>query len=519
MVSFAGMESTPTSRVTPLREPDLDRVPQPPSNTEAEQALLGAILINNTAYGRVAEFLSAEHFGNAVHGRIYAAIGKLLDRGQIANPITLKNLFDQDGALAEIGGSHYLAKLAESAVTIINAEHYGRTIHDLHLRRELITVGQDVVTDAFRHDLDDPAIEQIERAESKLFELATVGQAEGGFQPFTTALTTAITLAQAAFKRDGKTVGVATGFVDLDKKLGGLHPADLVILAGRPSMGKTALATNIAFSAAKAYSGARGADGRIDLSRAAEDGAVVGFFSLEMSAEQLATRILAEESGTSSDRIRRGEVRREDFDKFVAASQRLAAVPLYIDDTPALSVAALRTRARRLKRQHGLGLIVIDYLQLLRPSAQARALENRVQEVSDITRGLKAIAKELDVPVVACAQLSRAVEQREDKRPMLSDLRESGSIEQDADVVMFIYREEYYLSRGEPSRRPEESEDKFNDRYDRWKERCETAYGTADIIIAKQRHGPIGTVKLHFEAETTKFDNFIGAEHLPAADF
>jgi replicative DNA helicase len=284
-------------------------------------------------------------------------------------------------------------------------------------------------------------------------------------------------------------------------------------------MGKTALATNIAFAAAKAYSGARGADGRIDLSRAPEDGAVVGIFSLEMSAEQLATRILAEESGTSSDRIRRGEVRREDFDKFVAASQRLAAVPLYIDDTPALSVAALRTRARRLKRQHGLGLIVVDYLQLLRPSAQTRALENRVQEVSDITRGLKAIAKELSVPVLACSQLSRAVEQREDKRPMLSDLRESGSIEQDADVVMFIYREEYYLSRGEPTQRPEESQDKFNDRHARWQERCEAACEMADVIIAKQRHGPIGTVKLHFEAETTKFDNFIGAEHLPTADF
>jgi replicative DNA helicase len=284
-------------------------------------------------------------------------------------------------------------------------------------------------------------------------------------------------------------------------------------------MGKTALATNIAFNAAKAYRPARNADGRIDLTREAEDGAVVGFFSLEMSAEQLATRILAEESGTSSDRIRRGDVRHEDFDKFVAASTRLAAVPLYIDDTPALSVSALRTRARRLKRQHGLGLIVIDYLQLLRPSVQNRTMENRVQEVSDITRGLKAIAKELDVPVLACSQLSRAVEQREDKRPMLSDLRESGSIEQDADVVMFIFREEYYLSRGEPSRRPEESEDKFNDRYDRWKDRVEAAYGMADVIIAKQRHGPIGTIRLHFEAETTKFDNFIGPDHLPTGDY
>src|SRR5437660_5729464 len=500
-----------TAKVAMLREGDLAHYRTPPHNNEAEQALLGAILVNNNAYHRVSEFLLSEHFADAVHGRIYAAAGKLIERGQVANPVTLKNLFDQDGALAEIGGAAYLARLAEAAVTIINAEHYGRTIHDLHLRRELITIGQDVVTEAFRHDLDDPAVEQIERAEQKLFTLATAGQAEGGFQEFRKALTSAIDLAQAAFKRDGKTVGVATGFKDLDKKLGGLHPSDLIILAGRPSMGKTSLATNIAFGAAKAYRSTRGPDGRLIV----EDGAVVGFFSLEMSTEQLATRILAEESGVSSDRIRRGEVRREDFDKFVAASHRLAAVPLYIDDTPALSVAALRTRARRLKRQQGLGLIVVDYLQLMRPSAQARALESRVQEVSDITRGLKAIAKELDVPVVACAQLSRAVEQREDKRPMLADLRESGSIEQDADVVMFIFREEYYLSRAEPTHRPEENEDKFNDRYDRWKERSEAAYGTADIIIAKQRHGPIGTVKLHFEAETTKFDNFIGAEHLP----
>ena len=498
------MEST-SPRVTPLREPDLEQAPQPPANTEAEQALLGAMLVNNAAWHRVSEFLLPEHFANAVHGRIFAAIGKLIERGQIANPVTLKNLFDQDGALLEIGGAQYLALLAQSAVTIINADHYGRTIHDLYLRRELMTIGQDVAADALRHDLDDPAPEQIERAEQKLFDLATTGQAEGGLKPFGTALTTAITMAQAAYKRDGKTVGVATGFVDLDKKLGGLHPSDLVILAGRPSMGKSALATNIAFHAATEW-------GRT----AGEDGAVAAFFSLEMSAEQLATRILAEESGTSSDRIRRGEVRREDFDKFVMASQRLAAVPLYIDDTPALSIAALRTRARRLKRQHGLGLVVVDYLQLMRPSIVNRVLENRVQEVSDITRGLKAIAKELDVPVLACAQLSRAVEQREDKRPMLADLRESGSIEQDADVVMFIFREEYYLSRGEPTRRPDEGDDRFNDRYDRWRERCEAAFGMADIIIAKQRHGPIGTVKLHFEAETTKFDNFIGPERLPA---
>ncbi|HXC89135.1 MAG TPA: replicative DNA helicase [Stellaceae bacterium] len=504
------METT-ASRVTPLYGADPELIRTPPYNTDAEQALLGAILINNGAYSRVSEFLLPEHFGNAVHGRIYAAIGKLVERGQIANPVTLKNLFDQDGALAEIGGAQYLARLAGAAVTVINSEDYGRHIHDLHLRRQLIVVGEDVVNDAYRHDLDDRATEQIERAEKKLFDLATAGQSEGGFRAFAVPLTNAITMAEAAFKKSGKTVGVATGFVDLDNKLGGLHPSDLVILAGRPSMGKTALATNIAFNAVRAYKPVQTADGRTQ----AEDGAVVGFFSLEMSAEQLAARILAEESGVSSDRIRRGDVSREDFDRFLQASHRLQALKLFIDDTPALSVSALRTRARRLMRQQGLGLIVIDYLQLLRPSVQVRTLENRVQEISNITRGLKALAKELNVPVLALSQLSRAVEAREDKRPMLADLRESGSIEQDSDVVMFIFREEYYLSRGQPMRRPDESDDKYNDRYERWQNRYNEVYGTAEILIAKQRHGPIGTVKLHFEAETTKFDNFIGPDYVP----
>src|SRR5580704_17575729 len=507
------MEST-AARVTPLREIDPEPIRVPPYNTEAEQALLGAIFRNNLAHGRVADFLEPEHFGNAVHGRIYAAIGKLIERGQVANPVTLKNLFDQDGALAEIGGAQYLTRLAEAAVTIINAEDYGRRIHDLHLRRQLIGLGEDVVNDAFRHDLDDSAVIQIERAEARLFELASTGQAEGGLKKLEAALKNALDSAEAAFKRSGRTVGVATGFTDLDKKLGGLHPSDLVILAGRPSMGKTSLATNIAFNAAKAYVEGVGPDGR----KIAEDGAVIGFFSLEMSAEQLATRILAEESGVSSDRIRRGEVRKDDFDKFVTASNRLASVPLYIDDTPALSVAALRTRARRLKRQQGLGLIVIDYLQLLRPSNQTRAQDNRVQEISEITRGLKALAKELDVPVLALSQLSRAVEQREDKRPMLADLRESGSIEQDADVVMFIFREEYYLSR-EPTRRPDEAESKYSERYQEWRERLETVHGLGEIIVAKQRHGPIGAVKLRFDAETTKFDNYTAPDHLPTADF
>jgi replicative DNA helicase len=504
------METAATSRVTPLRGPDPEPIRIPPYNTDAEQALLGAMLINNATYSRVSEFLQAEHFGNAVHGRIFAAIGKLIDSGQRADPVTLKGLFDQDTALASIGGSQYLARLATSAVTIINAEDYGRIIHDLYQRRELITLGEDVVNDAFRQDLDDPARGQIERAERRLFDLATAGGLEGGFRAFETALVDAINNAEAAFKRSGRTVGVATGFADLDKKLGGLHPSDLVILAGRPSMGKTALATNIAFNAARTYKPVRTPDGRT----VAEDGAVVGFFSLEMSAEQLATRILAEESGVSSDRIRRGDVSHEDFDKFVRASQQLAALRLFIDDTPALTVSALRTRSRRLMRQQGLGLIIVDYLQLLRASNQVRVIENRVQEVSDITRGLKALAKELNVPVLALSQLSRAVEQREDKRPMLADLRESGSIEQDADVVMFIFREEYYKSR-EPVRGPDEADDKFDKRYHAWKEELERVHGIGEIIVAKQRHGPIGTVKLRFDAQTTKFEDFAAPDHLP----
>jgi len=508
------METSALSRVTRLRATEPELVRTPPYNPEAEQTLLGALLINNAAYLRVSEYLQPEHFGNAMHGRIFAAIGKLIEHGQIANPVTLKNLFDQDGALTDIGGAQYLGRLAEAAVTIINASDYGRIIHDLYLRRQLITLGEDVVNDAFRQDLDDSAREQIERAEKTLFDLATTGQVEGGFHAFGTALTSAILNAEAAFKRSGKTVGLATGFVDLDGKLGGLHPSDLIVLAGRPSMGKTSLATNVAFFAAKHYKPPPAPEIR----NVAEDGAIVAFFSLEMSAEQLATRILAEESGVSSDRIRRGDVSHEDFDRFVQASQRLAAVRLFIDDTPALTVSAVRTRARRLMRQQGLGLIIIDHLQLLRPSNQIRAQDNRVQEISEITRGLKALAKELNVPVLALSQLSRAVEQREDKRPMLADLRESGSIEQDADVVMFIFREEYYLTR-EPSRRLDEMESKFSERYQEWRERLEKVHGLTEIIVAKQRHGPIGTIKLHFDAETTKFDNYMAPDHMPSADF
>jgi replicative DNA helicase len=485
----------------------------PPHNFEAEMALLGAMLANNRAYERVSEYLRAEHFADARHQRIFEACARLVERGQLANSVTLKAFFEQDRALDEIGGTKYLARLEGSAISIINANEYGRTIHDLYLRRQLIDLGGEVVNRAFDVSVDESAVQQIEEAERDLYDLATTGQFEGGFVSLTDAMTQAIASAEAAFKRSSHVTGVTTGLVDLDRKLGGLHPSDLVILAGRPSMGKTALATNIAFNAAKAY---REEPDELGNTRVAE-GAKVAFFSLEMSAEQLANRILAEQTEISSDRIRRGEVSRQDFPRFLEAVQELVRLPLFIDDTPALSVAAMRTRARRLKRQHGLGLIVVDYLQLLQTGGVSRS-DNRVQEVSEITRGLKALAKELNVPVLALSQLSRAVEQREDKRPQLADLRESGSIEQDADVVMFIFREEYYHERAEPKQRPDESVEKFDDRNRKWQERGEKIHNVAEVHIAKQRHGPIGNVPLQFEGALTRFGNLERTDYAPGGD-
>ncbi|MGH6927224.1 MAG: replicative DNA helicase [Dongiaceae bacterium] len=500
-----------SSNVRPLRGNDASSPTRvPPHNYEAEQALLGAILANNRVFDKVNEFLRKEHFADALHGRIYEAAGTLIQRGQIANFLTLRNLFDQDPALVEAGGAKYLARLENAVVTIINAEDYGHTIHDLFLRRELINLGEEVVNEAFAYDLDLPAMEQIETAEQRLYQLAETGQIEGVLKPLTDAMTTAIQIAELAFKRDSHVTGVTTGLHDLDRKLGGLHDSDLVILAARPSMGKTALATNIAFNAAQAYREERDEVGHVKVL----EGAKVAFFSLEMSAEQLATRILSEQTSIPSDRIRRGEVREEDFPKFVAAAQQLTRLPFFIDDTPGLSVPALRTRARRLKRQHGLGLIVVDYLQLIRSVGATRS-ENRVQELSEITRSLKGVAKELEVPILALSQLSRAVEQREDKRPQLADLRESGSIEQDADVVMFIYREQYYHERAEPKQRADEPMDKFNERVERWQEHGEKIRNVADILIAKQRHGPVGTVSLYFEGEITKFADLARNDHLP----
>jgi replicative DNA helicase len=499
-------KNLPVSNVTALREVEngAPAFRAPPHNYEAEQALLGAILTNNHAYERVAEFLRPEHFADPVHGRIFEALGKLIGRGQIADLVTLKNFFESDGRLSEIGGPKYLAELVGSVVTVINAVDYAHAIHDLYLRRQLIALGEDIVNHAYSHDLDSGALDQIETAEKSLYDLASAGSYEGGFQAFRSSLVSAIEMAEAAYKREGRLTGVATGLIEIDKLLGGLHRSDLVILAGRPSMGKTALATNIAFHAAKSYR-----EGRDDMGRAkAEDGAVVGFFSLEMSAEQLATRILAEEAGIPSEKIRRGELGKDDFRRVVEASVSLSSVPLYIDDTAALSIAGIRTRARRLKRQHGLGLVVVDYLQLVTPSAGSRH-ESRVQEVSEVTRGLKALAKELDVPVLALSQLSRAVEQREDKRPQLADLRESGSIEQDADVVMFIFREEYYKERQQPPMGTAE--------HQKWQDEMAPIHNLAEVIVAKQRHGPTGKVTLHFEGRTTKFSNHVQTDHLPDA--
>ncbi|MBT3916193.1 MAG: replicative DNA helicase [Rhodospirillaceae bacterium] len=470
----------------------------PPHNFEAEKALLGAIFANNNAYDRVSGYLQPEHFAEPIHGNIYGAISKLLERGQIADPITLRTYFEQNDALADVGGTRYLAEIAGSMVNVINAAEYGRLIYDLHLKRHLIELGEQVVNRAYSPEVDDNAMKQIENAEQTLYDLATTGEIEGGFQDFKSSVVSAVEMAEIAHKRDGHLSGVSTGMRDLDLIMGGLHPSDLIILAGRPSMGKTALATNIAFNAAYDYRVETDEQGNQKVT----DGAVVGFFSLEMSAEQLAARILSEQAEIASDKMRRGTLTNDEFDKLVVASQQLHTLPIYIDDTPAMSVSMLRTRARRLKRNEGLGLIVVDYLQLMEGSSRT---DNRVQEISEITRGLKTLAKELDVPVLALSQLSRAVEQREDKRPLLSDLRESGTIEQDADVVSFIYRQAYYDERSEPSQRPEESADKYATRYSDWEERREKNRFEAEVIIGKQRHGPTGTAKLHFNGMYTRF--------------
>ncbi|MCE8507632.1 replicative DNA helicase [Ruegeria pomeroyi] len=464
-----------------------------PHSVEAEQQLLGAILTNNDLYDRVAQIIGPEHFYDPVHARIWEVAAARIAKNALASPVTLKSFMAEDAGLAELGGAAYLVNLAGASISAFAVRDYAQMIYDLAIRRELIRLGRDISDKAARVDVASEPKEQIVEAEQKLYKLSEQGQTDSGFKSFLKAVTEAVNVTNQAYQRGGGMAGISTGLVDLDKQLGGLHPSDLIILAGRPSMGKTSLATNIAFNVAKAYKRGQRHDG----TEGAVDGGVVGFFSLEMSAEQLAGRVLAEASEISSHKIRQGDMTEDEFRRFVNAAKDLEACPLFIDDTPALPISQLAARARRLKRTHGLDLLVIDYLQLCRGMA-----DNRVNEIAEISMGMKAIAKELNIPVIALSQLSRQVENRDDKRPQLSDLRESGSIEQDADVVMFVFREEYYKEREKPG-------DHELDRMEEWKAAMERLHGKAEVIVGKQRHGPIGTVELSFEAQFTRFGNLV----------
>lgn len=457
---------------------------QIPSNLEAEQAVIAALLHNNLLYERIGHFLNEGHFFNPIHREIYKTMLDLIQKGLLASPITLSPIFKNNIAIQEAGGQKYWAELASKIGPISHIEANARHIYELFIRREMINLANTISQKAYEIKANESSAKLIEDAEVFLFDLAVSGESERRAKTFSSSLQEAVLQAEIASKRSSHIVGVTSGLKDLDSHLGGLHKSDLLILAGRPSMGKTALATNIAFNAAKAFI------------KNQEEGAKVLFFSLEMSADQLALRILGQEANVSSDRIRRGNISHSEFLKIESTAKELYSVPLFIDDTPALTMAGLRTRARRMHRKEKIGLIVIDYLQLL---SVGGANENRVQELSEITRGLKALAKDLNLPVLALSQLSRAVEQREDKQPQLSDLRESGSIEQDSDVVMFVYRQAYYEARKKPSAGSEKMHE--------WQQKMAKIYNLADLIIAKQRHGPIGVINMHFDENTTKFSN------------
>ena len=477
------------------QEPDQESLDVAPHSIEAEQQLLGAILTNNDIFDRIASIVTPEHFYDPVHARIFELASARIAKNNLASPVTLATFLQDDEGLKELGGAAYLARLAASAVAGFAARDYAQMIYDLAIRRNLIQLGQDICARATTMDESQEPSEQIVAAEQALYKLGEEGQGESGFQSFLRAVTAAVDVANNAYTREGGLAGISTGLIDMDKKLGGLHKSDLLILAGRPSMGKTSLATNVAFNIAKAYQKGQLADG----TEGTLNGGVVGFFSLEMSAEQLAARILSEASEVPSEQIRRGDMTETEFRRFVEAAKTLESCPLFIDDPPALPISQLAARARRLKRTHGLDVLIIDYLQLVRPTS---AKDSRVNEVSEITQGLKAIAKELDIPVIALSQLSRQVENRDDKRPQLADLRESGSIEQDADVVMFVFREEYYKEREKPG-------DHDLEKMALWQDEMERLHGKAEIVIGKQRHGPIGTVELSFEGRFTRFGNLV----------
>jgi len=461
-----------------------------PISLEAEQAILGAILFDNEIFFRVSSFLKTEHFYDPVHQLIYDACDQMIKTTRLASPLSLDTYLSREEGYVETGGRQYLEQLAAAVPASASAIDYARIVFDMSIYRGLIGLGNDMVERASQSTIDDNPSNQLDDAEQRLYNLAETGKYGGGFVKFNDAIAEAIELADMAVKRDGAMSGVATELIDLDNKLGGLHPSDLIILAARPSMGKTALAANIAINAAKKFRLEKQEDGKEKLVA----GARVGFFSLEMAAEQIATRTISEFSRVPSERIRRGDVDQEEFDRIYHAARDLRDMPFFIG----LSIAQVAARARRLKRQSGLDLLIIDYLQLLTGSGKRN--DNRVQEITEISMGLKTLAKELNIPIIALSQLSRQVESREDKRPQLSDLRESGSIEQDADVVMFLFREEYYHSRLKPG-------DETGPEYQEWLLKNRDLTNVAEVIIGKQRHGPIGTIKLHFEGEFTKFSN------------
>jgi len=456
---------------------------QMPCNIEAEQAVIGSILVSNDIYDEISPIVDSQKFFDPIHVKLYETIEKLIAKGLLANPITLKNHFDNNEGLKELGGQEYLIKITKFSTSVKQAIDYASIVQEMHVRRELIKISESVLDQVKTdNDIASSGEEIIQNAEKSLFDLAERGHFNQSFMKFESALKQTIDMAKSAYQNEDGLVGVPTGLTDLDSRLGGLHKQDLVIIAGRPSMGKTALATNIAFHAAK------------NIEKKGSKSSVA-FFSLEMSSEQLSTRILSEQAKIRSNDIRRGKVSEKEFEQFIETSKNIHALPLFIDETPAITIAAISNRSRRIKRLFGLDLIVVDYIQLMR---SGRKMEfNRVQEISEITQGLKALAKELDVPVLALSQLSRAVEQRDDKKPQLADLRESGSIEQDADVVMFVFREAYYLERKEPTLGSIEHAE--------WQQKMDEISSLAEILISKQRHGPTGNVKVEFEAQYTKF--------------
>ena len=474
-----------------------------PQNIEAEAALLGALMIDNRLVEDVQLKLKPHHFFEPLHGRVYEAILRMTDKNMVANPVTLKPIFDGDEAMREVGGPAYLAQLTGSGAAVIGARDFAAQIYDLALLRALVGVGRDMVEGALDTSEEVAPLTQIERAESELYRVAEEGGTSNAVKSFGEATRLALEQAEKALNSGGHLSGITTGLEGVNAKVGGMHKSDLVILAGRPGMGKTSLATNIAFSAAQRF--VRDTEDGIEPAKSA--GAPVAFFSLEMSADQLATRILAEQSGISSENLRMGKISQQEFRSLARAAGELSTLPLYIDDTPGLTIAALRARARRLKRQKGIGMIVVDYLQLLQGTGRGSSGDNRVQEISEISRGLKQLAKELEVPVLALSQLSRAVEQREDKKPQLSDLRESGSIEQDADMVWFVFRPDYYVAAKQPA-------DDHPD-FAAWQEEMQRVYGTAELIVAKQRHGATGKVRMRFDAKITKFSDAADSDYLP----